>query len=84
MRTALVVLMLSAPAVWASPPTTKTVEAKKPPAAKVEPTKKAEAPKAPALERHVETKKADAAASTLTLAPKKKPARRVLLADWAP
>ena len=88
MRTALALLLLAAPA-WASPP---AAEAKKP-AAKVEPKaemkpapRKAEAPKPGAIERHVESKKADAAPSTLTLAPtpKKKPSRRVMLADWAP
>jgi len=41
-------------------------------------------PDATKLERHVEAKKADAAPSTLSLSLKKKPSRRVMLADWAP
>ena len=76
-------LLLSAP-VWASPPVAPAKATKAEP--KVEPKadpkpvqRKTEAPK---LERHVETKKADVAPSTLSL--KKKPSHRVMLADWAP
>ena len=81
-RTAFVVLMLSAPAVWATPPTARTVEAKKTTPAKAEP-RKAEAPKtdAPKLDRQP-TRKAAPVTSTLSL--KKKPSHRVMLADWAP
>ena len=74
MRIPFVVMMLAAPAVWASPPTTNTVAAKKVPApAKAEPAR-------PVLDRQPQ-KKAAPVMSTLSL--KKKP-HRVLLADWAP
>lgn len=77
-------LMLSAPAVWASPPVAPPAKAAKvEPKADAKPAPRRVEPKADAkLVHHVETRKADTAPSTLSL--KKKPSHRVMLADWAP
>jgi hypothetical protein len=79
-RSALIIVVLASSA-WANPPV--APKSTKPiPVAKSEPAKR---PEAKPLEHHVETKRADAASSTLSLAtPKKRPARHVSLPDWTP
>ena len=81
-RIALVVVLVVSTVAWANPPVAPPAKLAKPVVApKPEPKK----PEPVRLEHRIETRKADAAVSTLTLnAPKKKPARRVTLPDWTP